>query len=146
MVSDGLYTRNRHTGACSGAFVLFSLHRRQKARCGWAEVQVKSNNYRRELLGAVGFLLVICVVLLDKKSKSFLLRNNGKPTAKSYRDYCGVIIHGNDPEKILPQDQAHLDLLCLIRTIVRELSVLVNFIHIPRHQDKDIPRHLLTRE
>ena len=66
--------------------------------------------------------------------------------AKAYSDYKGVISHGNDPEKNLPQDQVHVNLICLIRTLVRELAVSVDFIYVTGHQDKDIPRHLLTRE
>ena len=73
MVSDGLYMRYRHAGACSGAFVLHCSKTREKARCSWAKLQVKSDNYRRELVGAVDFLLVIRAVLSDKKSESLLL-------------------------------------------------------------------------
>ena len=58
----------------------------------------------------------------------------------------GVISHGNDPEKNLPQDKVHVDLICLIRILFRELSVSVDFIYVPGHQDNDIPRYLLTQE
>ena len=146
MVSNGLYMRHRHAGACSGAFVLYCSKTRNKARCGWAELQVKSNNYRGELLGAVGFLLVIRAVLSDNTSKSLLRQRDDNIRAKAYSDCMGVISYGNDPEKNLPQDQVHVDLICLIRTLVRELSVSVDFIYVPGHQDDDIPRYLLTRE
>ena len=46
----------------------------------------------------------------------------------------------------MPQDQGHVDLILLIRTLVCELSVLVDFIHVPGHQDDDIPRYLFTQE
>ena len=85
-------------------------------------------------------------MLLDKKSKSLPIQSNGKPTAKAYNSCWGVIIHGNDPEKTLPQDQAQVNLVCLIKTIVCKLSLLVKLIHIPGHQDKDTPRRLLTKE
>ena len=92
---------NRHTGACSGTFVLYCSKLCRKASCGWAELQVKSNNYRGKLLGAVGFLLVIRTVLSDKLSKSLLLQSNDKLMEKAYSNDRGVILHGNNPEKNL---------------------------------------------
>ena len=57
MVSDGSYMRHKHAGACSGAFVLYCSKTRNKASCSWAELQVKFDSYRGELLGAIGFYL-----------------------------------------------------------------------------------------
>ena len=96
MVSNGLYTRDRHTGTCSRAFVLYCSKMRNKASCGWAEVQVKSNSYRGEFLGAVDFLLIISAVLLDETSKLLRRQHNDTTRAKAYSDCKGVISHGND--------------------------------------------------
>ena len=104
MVSNKLYMRDRHAGACSGAFVLYCSTTWKKARYGSVKLQVKSDNYRGELLGVVGFLLVIRAVLSYKKCKSLLLWSNGKPTRKAYSDCCSVNIHRNDPEKNLLKD------------------------------------------
>ena len=48
--------------------------------------------------------------------------------------------------KNLPQDQAHVNLIYLIKALVCKLAVPVDFIYVPGHQDKDIPQHLLTQE
>ena len=138
--------RSKHAGACSGAFVLYCSKTRNKASCCWAELQVKSDSYCGELLGAVGFLLVISAVLSDPTSKELLRQRKDSIRAKAYSDCRGVISHGNDPEKVLPHDQAHVDLVCLIQTLVRELAVSVDFIYVPGHQDKNIPRRLLPQE
>ena len=59
VVSDGSYMRDKHRGACSGAFTLVCTKTGKKAACGWAELHKVSDNYRGELLGSIGFLLVI---------------------------------------------------------------------------------------
>ena len=146
MVSNRSYLRHRHAGACSGAFVLYCSKTQKMARFGWAELQVKSNNYCTEILGAVGFLLVIRAVLSDKASKSLLRQRDDNIRAKTYSDCMGVISHGNNLKKNLQQNQVHVDLICLIRTLVCELAVFVYFIYVRRHQDNDIPQYLLTQE
>ena len=72
MVSNGSYMPNRHTGACSGAFVLKCTRTKQKVTCAWAEVQPVSDNYRGELLSAISFLSVVHDVLSNPSSKQFL--------------------------------------------------------------------------
>ena len=73
MVSDGSYMASRHVGACSGAFVLKCTRTGQKATCAWAEVQKVSDNYRGELLGAIGFLSIIHIILSHPSSEPFLV-------------------------------------------------------------------------
>ena len=57
-----------------------------------------------------------------------------------------MITHGNEIEKRLKQGQAHIDLICAIRKLVRDLPVKVTFIYVPGHRDKHVPYELLTIE
>ena len=144
MVSDGSYMASRHIGACSGAFVLKCTRTKQKASCAWAEVQKVSDNYRGELLGAIGFLSVIHAILSHPSSKPFLVAAEKLKRIKAWTDCNGVITHGNDTKRNLKQGQAHADLIYVIRNIVDDLPVGVEFKYVQGHLDDHIPYRLLT--
>ena len=127
MVSDGSYMASRHIGACSGAFVLKCTRTKQKAMCAWAEVQKVSDNYRGELLGDIGFLSVIHAILSHPSSKPSLVAAEKVKRVKAWTDCNGVITHGNDTKRNLKQGQAHADLIYVIRNIVDDLPVGVEF-------------------
>ena len=65
---------------------------------------------------------------------------------KAWTDCKGVITHGNDPRKPLKQGQAHADLICVLRELVRALPIPATFLYVPGHRDKHIPYRLLTLE
>ena len=135
MVSDGSYMQSRHKGACSGAFVLHCSKPGRQASCGWAELQQVSDNYRGELLGAIGFLSILCATLSHPAIKERLDKSRSPVKVRAYSDCNGVISHGNDIEKTLKQGQAHVDLICVIRKLVCDLPVNVTFIYVPGHRD-----------
>ena len=97
-------------------------------------------------MGVVGFLLVIRAVLSNKLSRSLLLQSKDTPKGKAYSNCCDVIIRGINPEKDLLQDQAHVDVICVIRAIVCEFPIVVKFIHVLRHLVDRILYRLLKRE
>ena len=100
MVSDGSYMASRHVGACSGAFVLKCTCTSQKETCAWAEVQKVSDNYRGELLGAIGFLSIIHTILSHPSSKPFLVTADRVKRIKAWTDCNGVITHGNNTNAV----------------------------------------------
>ena len=146
MVSDGSYMQGRHKGACSGAFVLHCSRTGRRASCGWAELQQVSDNYRGEMLGAIGFFSILHATLANPAIKKRLSKSSAAIKVRAYSDCKGVITHGNDIEKMLKQGQAHIDLICAIRRLVRDLPVKVTFIYVPSHRDKHVPYELLTIE
>ena len=146
MVSDGSYMAERHDGACSGAFVLHCSATKKRATCSWAELQPKSDNYRGELLGAIGFLSIIRAVLERPSVKSQIDAAEEAPTLKAWTDCKGVITHGNDPRKQLKQGQAHADLICVLHELVLALPIPTTFLYVSGHRNKHIPYRLLTLE
>ena len=146
MVSDGSYMQDRHEGACSGAFVLHCSATKRRATCSWAELQTKSDNYRGELLGSIGFLTIIREVLARPAVRRRLDATNDEPELRAWTDCKGVITHGNDPDRKLKQGQAHADLIRVIQELVRALPIPVTFKYVPGHQDKHVPYRLLTLE
>ena len=103
MVSNSSYMASRHIGVCSSAFVLKCTRTKQKATCAWAEVQLVSDNYRGELLGAIGFLSIVHAVLSHPSSKQVLVTANKVKRVKAWTDCNGVITHGNDTKCQLKQ-------------------------------------------
>ena len=97
MVSDCSYMANRHIGVGSGAFLLKYTCTKRKETCAWAEVQPVSDNYRGELLGAIGFLSIVHAVLSHPSSKQFLDTADKVKRVKAWTDCNGVITHGTTP-------------------------------------------------
>ena len=144
MVSNGSYMASRHIGACSGTFVLKYTRTKQKATCSWAEVQKVSDNYRGELLGAIGFLSVIHAIFSHPSSKPSLVTADKVKRIRAWTDCNGVITHGNDTKRNLKQGQAHADLIYVIRNIGDDLTVGVEFKYVQGHSVDHIPYRLLT--
>ena len=88
----------KHVCACSAGFTLKCRKTGKQATCSWAEVQeIKSDNYRGELLGAIGILSVLHIILSVPSSLE-LLRNLTTEVATRIWSYCnGVKHHGKNP-------------------------------------------------
>ena len=92
----------KHVGACSAGFTLKCCKTGRQATCSWAEVQEgKSDNYRGELLGAIGILSVLHIILSAPSSLELLCNSNTEVATRIWTDCNGVIDHGNDPKKKL---------------------------------------------
>ena len=111
MVSDSSYMQDRHEGACFGAFVLHCSATERRATCSWAKLQARSDNYRGELLGSIGFSTIIREVLARPAVRRRLDATDDEPELRAWTDCKGVITHGNDPGRKLKQGQAHADLI-----------------------------------
>ena len=144
MVSDGSYMRDRHVGACSCGFIFECKETGKRATCTWAELQTTSDNYRGELLGAIGLLSVLHAILSDPTSLAIIGRSETELVRTLYTDCKGVIRQGNNPKRKLKHDQAHADLILTMREMIKLLPIRVRFKYVRGHLDKHIPRDLLT--
>ena len=145
-VSDGSYMREKHPGACSGAFTLVFTKTGKEAQCSWADLKKLSDNYRGELLGTIGFLLVIRAVLSNVANRERVLQAEPPIVAQVWNDCKGVLFRGNNPKEDLTNDQAHADLICVLRRLVLELPIKVKFNHVRGHLDEHFDRTDLTIE
>ena len=143
-VSDGSYMRDEHIGACSAGFTLKCRRTGKQATCSWAELQPVSDNYRGELLGAIGILSVLHAILSAPSSIEILRNLNTEVATRIWTDCNGVISHGNDPRRKLSQDQAHADLICILRQLVCDLPIRVKFKYVRGHMDDHVPYDRLT--
>jgi len=50
----------------------------------------------------------------------------------------GVLSHGNSFNTILPEKQAHADVLRVLKQYVRELPVRITFVRVKSHQDDHV--------
>ena len=144
MVSDGSYMRDRHVGACSCAFIIECKDTGKRATCTWAELQTTSDNYRGELLGAIGLLSLLNAILSDQTSLAIIGRSEVELVGTFWTDCKGVIRHGNNPKRKLKHDQAHADLILTMREMIKLLPIRAHFKYVRGHLDEHIPRELLT--
>ena len=136
--------REKHVGACSAAFTLKCRKTGKQATCSWTEKQVVSDNYRGELLGAIGILSVLHIILSAPSSLEILRNSYTEVATRLWTDCDGVIKHGNDPTKKISQKQAHADLIFVLRELVKNLPVKTKFKYVRGHLDDHVPYRLLS--
>ena len=92
------------------------------------------DNYRGKLLGAIGLLLVLNAILSDPSSLAIIGESETELVGKLWTDCKGIITHGNDPMRKLPQNQAHVDLILTMLEMIKLLPIRAHFqmfSHIP---------------
>ena len=101
VVSDGSYKSEKATDVCSCAFRLLCKRRKLKFQCTWAERLPEAGIYRGEILGALGYLIVLRVVTTRV---SFTARP--RPVVKGIADNMGVIRKARNPNAPLKMNQS----------------------------------------
>jgi hypothetical protein len=121
---DGSYMSNLSDTSCSGAFILHCTSTKKEIRGCFTDSSSDSDNYRGEILGAIGATLLIDAALKTRSPA------NLPPYTPSITLYCnnrGVVIHGNAPSKPLKDGQAQADLLRLLKTYSRAIPANLNY-------------------
>jgi hypothetical protein len=130
--------------ACSGAFIMRCRQTNQEIRGCFTNKAQNADNYRGELLGALGPLLLIKAAV--ESNRPLFSFSNAPPTVNLHCDNRGVILHGNDPNLSIKDGQVHADLVRLLK--LKQYShhspLTINWIHIKGHSDDSIAFHLLS--
>ena len=92
VVSDGSYKSEKAIDVCSCAFRLLCKRRKLKFQCTWAERIPEAGIYRGEILGALGYLIVLRVVT---SREYFSVQPS--TVAKGIADNTGVIKRARNP-------------------------------------------------
>ena len=138
VVSDGSYKSEKATDVCSCAFRLLCKRRKLKFQCTWAERLPEAGIYRGEILGALGYLIVLRVVT---KRESFTARP--RPVVKGIADNTGVIRRARNPNAPLTMNQSQADVLRLMTFIITDLPICIAYTHVHSHLDDHISYELL---
>ena len=145
MVSDGSFMEHKSRRHSSCGFHLICRRSKKRVQCGWVDEHSLAGCYRGELLGAIGVLL-----LLKAGTSRLIGRENvDLPSIPLLRYLCdnkGVDFHGNDPDRKLMEQQTHIDLLLLIRWLVRDSPLRIRFEYIESHMNDIIPYDDLSFE
>ena len=112
--------------------------------CSWVEKSEHASNYRGEILGKLGYLLVMKAVLLNRRDVS----DNSVifPQLVAVHDNMGVIKHGRKAMKPLKSTQVQADVLGHMKFLSRSLEMRTKFVHVHSHMDKVLKWHEMTPE
>jgi hypothetical protein len=122
---------------CSAPVVLLCTKSRQLATITYCETTDRetASNYRGELIGAVLATTTLKVV-------SEYDHYNYTTPVMIYCDNLGVVTHGNNFVRSLPEKQVHLDLLSALRRNISTLPMRIIYQHVKAHMDD----HILFQE
>jgi hypothetical protein len=142
--NDGSYMPKLSKEACSGAFILHCQDTKQEIKGCFVDHSPNSDNYRGELLGGVGSLLVLKTALSNHHSLSQATARLRLLSQSILCDNKGVISHGNEPSTALRSEQAQADLIRLLKSYALDLPCKIEWVHVKGHADDNIPFELLT--
>jgi hypothetical protein len=135
---DGSYMPHLSSSTCSASVVFLC---QQTGKLGAFTVCEKTNeytasNYRGELLGGLiaTHLLVMAVKYMNIKPTDTLI----------YCDNMGVVTHGNNPYRSLPEKQPQADILLPFRSNLLSLAPGIKYQHVFGHSDLETDFSLLT--
>ena len=100
-VSDGSYKPEKAPDVCSCAFRLICKRTKRKFQCTWVERRSEASIYRGEILGTVGYLIVLKVVAT--RSSSALIQGS---TVQGIADNKGVITNSSDQSDATSEDES----------------------------------------
>jgi len=126
------------------AFILHCQDTKQEIKGCFVDNSPNSDNYRGELLGGVGSLLVLKTALSNHHSSSPATARLRLLSQSILCDNKGVISHGNEPSTALRSEQAQADLIRLLKSYALDLPCKVEWVHVKGHADDNIPFELLT--
>jgi hypothetical protein len=132
--NDGSYMPDLSCTACSGAFILRCRDSGQEIRGCFTDNSTDSDNYRGELLGSIGPLLLIRAAFMSCHDTS-LLEDASVSTIQLHCDNRGVVLHGNDPHGPLKDGQKQADLVRLLKSYSRLIPCKTEWVHIKGHSD-----------
>ena len=116
----------------------------QELKCTWVEKGESVSNYRAELLGAIGYLLVMKAVLPDARKTDCNVTT--LPKCKAFCDNMSVVNHGKQPKNPLTEKQVQTYLLGHMKFLLRTLKTRISFTHVYGHIDKHLDWEDMTKE
>jgi hypothetical protein len=127
---DGSFMEHLDRTVCSAGLVLFCTHTRHIATASCAERTDSdtAGNYRGELLG--GLLLALIM-----RAAAPFLAHTPCPVVEIACDNMGVVIHGQNRHRPLKEAQKQADLIRCFRSILKDCSITVSYVHVYGHQD-----------
>ena len=90
-----------------------------------------TSNYKEELFGALGYLLILKAVFPDDRDS--MIDASTLPTSNAYCDNMGVVKHGRLPMKPLSEKQVQSDILGHIKYLLRIFPARTHFTHVRAH-------------
>ena len=144
LASDGSYQPDVDPNVCSCAFCLVCADSLRRISCTWAERSNCASNYRGELLGALGYLLILKAVLPN--DRDVLVDISNLPVSDASCDNMGVVKHGRLPLKALSEKQVQSDILGHIKYLLRSLPARTRFTHVRAHMRKVLAVEDMTLE
>ena len=137
-VHDGSFMIELCADVCAAALVILCVRTGRMATVTVVERTDArtASNYRGELLGGLLLALLLRAATLDPTLEY-------KPV-EAWCDNLGVVGHGNDCHRSLPEKQSQADLVCTFRQILARLPMTVIYRHVYGHLDEDCPFDDLT--
>ena len=127
VVHDGSYMRNIAPDVSSCGVIIIDTSTNYKLTLSIAEQNMTADNYRGEILGAIMALLIFKAAITNQTAVY-------RASMECHCDNMGVVIHANDPFKILKEKQAQSDMLSLLQQLIRSFPPGVTYQHIKGHQ------------
>ena len=137
--NDGSYMPKLSKTSCSGAFILHCSATGKEIKGCFSDDSPNGDNYRGELLGGLGPLLLLKAALASSAATEIDQATIQLSSQSLYCDNKGVISHGNDPTATLRSEQPQADLIRLLKSYTRELPCKITWIHVKGHADDNIP-------
>ena len=103
IVHDGSYMPHVSESVCSAAVMIYCTRTKQQAKGSIVERSSSADNYRGEILGGIMIQLIL-------RAASRRLSSPYRP-ASIHCDNLGVVNHGNNPSRRLPEKQSQADAL-----------------------------------
>lgn len=137
---DGSYMPDLSRDVCSGAFILRCTDTEQEVKGCLVDKSHQADNYRGEMLGAIGSLLILRTAIEANPQADC-----SRVCLQLHCDNKGVISHGNQLYTALKVDQVQADLIRLMKTYARQLlPIQVDWIHVKGHSDDTVAFSQLT--
>ena len=133
---------DKSNNSCSGAFILHCTDTKKEIKGCFTDASPESDNYRGEILGAIGPLILIDAAIKANPALASTIPPDSHITF--YCDNRGVVLHGNAPNTALKDDQVQSDLLRLLKSYSRSLQCQPLWEHVHGHSDDNTPYNLLT--
>ena len=128
IVHDGSYMPEVEKGICSAGYMVYCKVTKQRAKGTVVEASSGADNYRGEVLGGLMVQLLLRAASQQRHSPY-------APVAIKC-DNMGVVKHGNAPSCALKEKQAQADVLRVLKLLIDDNPLTVEYEWVASHQDR----------
>ena len=125
IVSERLNQKDISTSISSAGVQIYCVRSKQYVKVSVAEKSEAASNYRGEILGSLLVMLLLNSATVE--------RDLPYQAVKVYFDNRGVLTHGNSPSTSLCEKQTQADLLRLLKQLVRQSPLSIDFEWVEGH-------------